>query len=137
MTERALTCHTHDLFLLFLKKKKTVFPWLGEKSDFPVPLGPGMKQFSVLMLTPGQRLRLSSWARLLGLLSSDLFNKNTTSGPQWHGLSRWGTGEGLEAGAETPELSAWVLSSAVFFKHWISYLTLESLYLPGKWGTKG
>lgn len=112
MTERALTCHAYVLFLLFLKKEKTAFPWLGEKSDFPVPLGPGMKQFSVLMLTPGQRLRLSPWARLLGLVSSDLLNKErdqwTTVARSMCGFSGRGTDEGLEARAETLELSVWV-----------------------------
>lgn len=66
--------------LAFFLKEKTAFPWLGEKSDFPVPLGPGMKQFSALMLTLGQSLRLSPWARLLGLLSSDLSNASMTNG---------------------------------------------------------
>lgn len=65
--------------LTFFLKEKTVFPWLGEKSDFPVPLGPSMKQFSALMLTLGQSLRLSPWARLLGLLSSDLSNSSMTN----------------------------------------------------------
>lgn len=73
--------HSRSVLAFFLIVK-IAFPWLGEKSDFPVPLGPGMKQFSAPMLTPGQSLRWSPRAKLLGLLSADLSNRSMTSEPQ-------------------------------------------------------
>lgn len=59
VAERALTCNTLASGLTFFSKG-TISHGLGEKSDFPVPLGLGMKQSSALMLTPGQTPDLPS-----------------------------------------------------------------------------
>lgn len=79
---KGLACHTHGSGLAFFRKG-ALSHGEGEKSDFPVPLGPGVKQSSALMLTPGQTPRPSLRAWPLGLLSSDLGSKKLT---HWLGV---------------------------------------------------